>query len=131
MRSERNKSETASLFLELLAQQEIPNYWMFEGRHREQSAATSADPVDDDVLEVRVARASPFQTGAEHGVEVAARVVEGFEIENGNEYEHEPSAVTPSKANQTGQFFTGHDERCANETVENRSEFWIFLAQSL
>lgn len=119
-----------SFFFQLLAKQKIADERIFEGRNRQHGAAASADPIHNDVLEISVPWASPLEAGAQDGIEISARVIEGFEIENGNEYHHQPSDVVVPEANQTFKFFTSYDERRSNETVEDGRELWVLLAES-
>lgn len=72
--------DSASFLLDLLAQQQIPHDRVLEGRDGQQRTATRSDPINNHVLDLGVTRASPLKAGAQNGIEVPARVIEGFKI---------------------------------------------------
>lgn len=70
-----------SFVFNLFAEQKIADDRMLEDRHREHGTDARAEPIDDDVLNVSVTRASPFEAGTQDGIEISAREIEGFKIE--------------------------------------------------
>lgn len=118
-------------FFDLFAEQQVSDDWMFEGRNREQGSATGSNPIHDNMFNLCVTWASPFETGAQNGIEISARKIEGFKIEKWNEYNDAPRDMMMPDRYQTFKFFTGNNKRCANETVKDCRELWIFLAQCL
>lgn len=50
---------------------------VLEGRNWQQCTYTATNPINNHVFDVGVTTATPFQWSGKHGIEVAARVVEG------------------------------------------------------
>lgn len=102
---------------------------MLKGGNWEQSTSTRSNPVHDNVFNVRVTWTSPFEAGAQNGIEISARVIEGFKIEKWGEYNHQPRDVMMPEQYQTFKFFTGNDKWGSDETVEDRRVLGTLFAQ--
>lgn len=120
-----------SIVFELLAKQKITNDWMFEGWNWKQGTGACTKPINNDMVDFCVAWASPLETGAQNRIEISARVIEGFKIENWYENNHHPCDVMMPEHQQSSKFFTSNDKWRSNETVKNCWVLWILFAQCL
>lgn len=78
-----NNTRSVLLFIRLLlslnllvAHQHSANGQIPEQRHRQHRTAACAQPVNDNMLPVRMTRAAPFQRRGQHRIEVTSRIVE-------------------------------------------------------
>lgn len=121
-----------SFFFNLFAEQKVSDNRVFEGRNWKQGTTACPDPVNDNVINVCVAWASPLEAGAQNRIEISARIIECFKIENWNEYNDQPRDVMMMpEQDQTFKFFTSNNKWCSDEAVESGCVFWILLTQSL
>lgn len=104
-----DQSITFSLFLNLLAKQKISDDRVLESWNWEQSASTCSNPINDNMFNVGISRASPLKTGAQNGIEISAGIIEGFKIEKWNENNDQPRDVMMPEQYQTFKFFTSND----------------------
>lgn len=102
---------------------------MFKGGNWKQGTTACPDPVNDYVINVSIAWASPLEAGAQNRIEISTRIIECFEIENWNEYNDQPCDVMMPQQYQSFKVFTSNDKWCSNKTVKNGCVSGVLFTQ--